>query len=71
MKRKIDPRVGDMVELVYTNDELTKLKKGDRGVITRIEGARGDRVFFINWENGQVLALLEEIDEFKIIKKAR
>jgi hypothetical protein len=69
LKRKIDVKVGDTVELVYTNDELTKLRKGDRGVITSIEGEPGDRVFHIKWYNGDSLALLEEVDEFKIIKK--
>ena len=67
MKTKKTVKVGDTIELVYTNDELAKLQPGDRGVVKEIEGEIGDRVIWIQWQKGQRLALLEEIDKFKVI----
>ena len=62
-------KVGDRVELVYTNDEMTKLQPGDKGTITKIEGEVGDRLIWVDWDNGKKLGLLEEIDKFKIVKE--
>jgi hypothetical protein len=65
----IPVKVGDTVELVYTNDELTKLRPGDRGTVTKVEGKPGDRVIWVMWDTGEKLALLEEIDRFKVVKR--
>ena len=69
MGTKTEVKIGDRIELVFTTDELTKLKPGDQGIVTEIEGEPGDRLIKIQWDNGKNLALLEEIDKFKIIKK--
>ena len=69
MKTKIMVKVGDAIELVYTNDELTKIKPGDQGIVEEIEGEPGDRLIWVKWKNGQRLGLLEEIDKFKVITK--
>ena len=69
MGTKTAVKVGDRLELVFTTDELTKLKPGDQGIVTEIEGEPGDRLIKIKWDNGKNLALLEEIDKFKIVKK--
>ena len=65
MKKTI--KVGDRIELIYTNDEITKLKSGDKGSVVKIEGEPGDRLIWIKWDNGEKLALLEEIDKFKVV----
>ena len=62
-------KVGDRIELVYTNDEMTRLQPGDRGTVTKVEGEPGDRLICVTWDNGEDLALLEEIDKFKVLKK--
>ena len=69
VKTKITIKVGDAIELVYTNDELTKIKPGDQGIVEEIEGEPGDRLIWVKWKNGQRLGLLEEIDKFKVITK--
>ena len=69
VKTKIMVKVGDAIELVYTNDELTKIKPGDQGIVEEIEGEPGDRLIWVKWKNGQRLGLLEEIDKFKVITK--
>ena len=65
---KIRVKVGDNIELVHTTDEMTRLEPGDKGKVTKIEGETGDRLIWVKWKNGETLALLEEIDKFKIIK---
>ena len=65
MKKTI--KVGDRIELIHTNDEITKLKSGDKGSVVKIEGEPGDRLIWIKWDNGEKLALLEEIDKFKVV----
>ena len=69
MIKKIEVKVGDRIELVYTNDEMTKLQPGDRGTVTKIEGEAGDRLIWIDWDKGVKLGLLEEIDKFKVVQK--
>ena len=67
-KKYIEVKIGDRVELVYTNDEMTTLEPGDRGTVYDIEGDLGDRLFWIEWDNMEKMALLEEIDKFKVVK---
>ena len=61
-------KVGDRIQLIHTTDEMTKLEPGDQGIVTKIEGEAGDRLIWIKWDNGEKLALLEEIDKFKVVK---
>jgi len=68
MKNKQPIKIGDIVELISTNDEMTRLQPGDQGTIVEIEGEPGDRVIWILWKRtGARFALLEEIDKFKIV----
>ena len=66
--KKIEIKIGDRIELVFTTDEITKLQPGDQGTVTRIEGDPGDRLIWVKWDRGIELGLLEEIDKFKIVK---
>ena len=67
MKKTV--KVGDRIELLYTNDEMTKLESGDRGIVTKVEGEPGDRLIGVTWDNGERLALLEGIDKFKVVNR--
>lgn len=60
-------KVGDRVELIKTDDTWTKLKPGSKGTISRIEEEQD--LIWVDWDNGEKLALLNGIDKFKIIKK--
>jgi len=60
-------KVGDRVELIFINDTWTRLKKGDKGTVARIE--KDQDLIWVNWDNGERLALLTDVDKFKLIKK--
>ena len=59
-------KVGDRVELLFINDTWTKLQKGDKGTVFKIENG-DDTLIWIEWDNGERLAILEGIDKFKVI----
>lgn len=60
-------KVGDRVELLDMQDTMTTLKKGDQGIVTEIDDE--EELIWVQWDNGEKLALLIEFDKFKIIKK--
>ena len=60
-------KVGDRIELEFINDTWTNLKPGDRGTVFKIDD--GQELIWVNWDNGEQLALLVDADKFKIIKK--
>jgi len=64
---KIKAKIGDRVELIQTDDTMTKLTPGAKGTITKIE--EDQELIWVDWDNGEKLALLIGIDKFKIIKK--
>ena len=66
MIEKITVKVGDKVELIETDDTWSKLVKGSRGTVFKIE--KDQELIWVEWDNGERLALLEGIDKFKIIK---
>jgi len=60
-------KVGDRVELIKTDDSWTKLEPGSKGKVVEIE--EDQDLIWVQWDNGEKLALLNGIDKFKIIKK--
>ncbi len=60
-------KVGDRIELIKTDDTWTKLEPGSKGTVTEIEEEQD--LIWVDWDNGEKLALLNGIDKFKIIKK--
>jgi hypothetical protein len=63
-------KVGDRVELISMNDTWTKLEKESKGIVFKIEKEEDDEaLIWVEWDNGEKLALLNGIDKFKIIKK--
>jgi hypothetical protein len=67
LKERKTVKVGDKVELIETDDSWSKLEKGSRGIVFKIE--KDQELIWVEWENGEKLALLEGIDKFKIIDK--
>ena len=65
MTLKVKP--GDRVELLEITDTMTSLQKGSQGTVTKIE--EDQELIWVNWDNGEKLALLEGIDKFKVVKK--
>ena len=60
-------QIGDIVELIATDDRICKLKKGNRGKIVSIDVDQ--ELIWVDWETGEHLALLVGIDKFKKINK--
>lgn len=66
---------GDRIELVSINDEHTTLTPGDTGQVEEIdiippditEREHPQKQIWVYWDNGHLLALLEGIDEYKVI----
>ncbi|KAA0004917.1 DUF4314 domain-containing protein [Candidatus Pacearchaeota archaeon] len=64
-KKKI--RVGDRIELVFTTDTMTRLRRGDMGTVVKIE--EDQDLIWVAWDNGEKLALLKGIDKYKVVDK--
>jgi hypothetical protein len=60
-------KIGDRVELLEMIDTMTKLQKGSKGTVIKIE--EDQDLIWVNWDNGEKLALLVDVDKFKVIKK--
>jgi len=58
-------KVGCRVELVHMDDTLTDLKQGDQGTIFLID--KTEELIWVNWDNGEKLALIIGIDKYRII----
>ena len=63
----IKAKVGDKIELVEMIDTMTRLEKGSKGTVTKIEEEQD--LIWVKWDNGEKLALLDGIDKYKIVKK--
>lgn len=67
------PSEGDRVELVYTSDSYTNLEPGDRGTVTDVEVdhppivPRPTRKFWVDWDNGSTLAMIEGEDRIVVV----
>jgi len=64
---KKDIKVGDRVELLEMADSWTKLKPGDKGTIYKID--ENQELIWVDWDNGENLALLVDVDKFRVIKR--
>ena len=60
-------KVGDRIKLMGINDSWTKLEKGSKGTVAKIEEEQD--LIWTDWDNGEKLALLDGIDKFKVVKK--
>jgi hypothetical protein len=58
-------KVGCRVELVHMDDTLTDLKQGDQGTVYKIDNT--EELIWVNWDNGEKLALIKGYDKYKII----
>jgi hypothetical protein len=60
---------GDRVELVATTDPYTRLRPGDRGIITSITN-RPEPTIDIQWDNGSTLAILPDAgDQIRLLPR--
>ena len=59
-------KVGDRIVIVEIEDGLSRLRKGSKGIVTNIDNDQ--ELIWVDWDNGERLALLMGIDKYKIIK---
>ena len=59
---------GTRIELIYMDDPYAPVPAGTKGTVEYVDdiGQIG-----MKWDNGRTLALIPEVDEFKIIKEAK
>lgn len=55
--------------MIFINDSMTRLRPGDQGTVTKIEDESDETLVWVEWDNGEQLALLDPIDKYKVIKK--
>jgi len=60
-------KIGDRVELISTTDSWSKLEKGSKGTVFKIEEEQ--ELIWIDWDNGEKIALIDGIDKYKFVKK--
>ena len=59
----IKVKKGDRVELIHTDDTMTKLEKGAKGTVSKVE--EDQDLIWVEWDNGENLALLHGLDKYK------
>ena len=64
--KKITVKIGNRVQLIETDDTWSNLEKGSKGTVIEIE--EDQDLIWIQWDNGEKLALIIGIDKFKLIK---
>ena len=62
-----DVKIGDRIELIETDDTFTRLRKGSKGTVFKIE--EDQELIWVEWDNGEKLGLLIGVDKFKVVKK--
>ena len=63
--KKITVKIGNRVQLIETDDTWSNLQKGSKGTVIEIE--EDQDLIWVQWDNGEKLALLNGIDKFKLI----
>jgi hypothetical protein len=64
MKDKINPRLeeGDRIVLIMMPGE-TSVSYGDRGTVSKVNNARSFIQYFVDWDKGSTLALIEDLGD--------
>ncbi|PNX45706.1 MAG: hypothetical protein BV457_09050 [Thermoplasmata archaeon M9B1D] len=63
--KKITVKIGNRVQLIETDDTWSNLKNGSKGTVIEIE--EDQDLIWVQWDNGEKLALIMGIDKFKLI----
>lgn len=60
---------GSRIRLIWTDEHYTNLRNGDEGIVTDISlTPDGVKQYWIDWDQGSKLALLEGIDQFELLQ---
>jgi hypothetical protein len=57
--------VGDEVVCVNMDDNFSPVKAGTPGVVKSVSDVQGSKVYYVKWDSGSSLALLEGVDQWR------
>jgi hypothetical protein len=60
---------GDEVVCVNMDDQFSPVKAGTTGVVKSVSNVQGSNVYYIKWDSGSNLALLEGVDQWRKVAK--
>ena len=61
--------VGDEVVCVNMDDQFSPVKAGTTGVVKSVSNVQGSNVYYIKWDSGSSLALLDGVDQWRKVAK--
>ena len=67
LEKKESVKIGDKIQLISIDDNMTKLKTGDKGTIFKIDEEQ--ELIWVKWDSGEELALIQGVDKFNVMKK--
>jgi hypothetical protein len=60
--------VGDEVVCVNMDDQFSPIKAGTTGVVKSVSNVQGSNVYYVKWDSGSNLALLEGVDQWRKVE---
>ncbi len=66
MKLSENVKVGDRIKIIEMDDGMSKLEKGSKGTVKNIDTEQD--LIWVDWDNGEKIALIVGIDKYKVIK---
>lgn len=60
--------VGDEVVCVNMDDQFSPVKAGTTGVVKSVSNVQGSNVYYVKWDSGSKLALLEGVDQWRKVE---
>ena len=60
---------GDEVVCVNMDDQFSPVKAGTTGVVKSVSNVKGSNVYYIKWDSGSSLALLDGVDQWRKVAK--
>jgi hypothetical protein len=61
--------VGDEVVCVNMDDQFSPVKAGTTGVVKSVSNVQGSNVYYVKWDSGSSLALLDGVDQWRKVAK--
>lgn len=65
LKLRHDVPKGTVIELILMKDDPRPIEPGTRGVVEHIDDIGN---IHVDWDNGRTLAVIPEVDEYKVIQ---
>lgn len=60
---------GDEVVCVNMDDQFSPVKAGTTGVVKSVSNVQGSNVYYVKWDSGSSLALLDGVDQWRKVAK--